>query len=149
MSTEIKIIKKIIVGSTVFFKNYKDFLSKDVDEYCILSSPISNIKGQFFLKKNKKDYILCPQLSKEEHIDLDLKAGDPLRIGKYLVPEFIEYVGLQIEDLQKLKPLYDKIQESHSYQKVIYDSYIQNGNFQLSKEQLDNSYKLYKKYRNL
>jgi len=145
---EIVIIKQIRIGSTVFFNSFNDFKSKDIDELCILSSPIEDIKS-FCLKLNGKDLILYPNLSKDEFIKEDLKVNDSLKVGKYLVPEFIDYIGLKIEDLHKLKPLVNKLDIKHSYEKIIYDSYLNNSEFYLTDEQKNKAYIMYKKARNI
>lgn len=144
MQNHITVIKKFRIGSTAFFGSFGDFKSKDVDELCIISSPINGKKTGHCLKMHKKDMILYPQLTKEEFIDADLKVNDALKIGKYLVPEFAEYIGLTIEDLYKLKPLVDKLDKRHIYEKSIYDYYIDNNGFNLTNEQLDIVYQTYK-----
>lgn len=144
MENNITVIKKIRIGSTAFFESFTDFKSKDIDELCIISKPINNKKTGFCIKANKKDLILYPKLTKEEFIDIDLKVNDALKIGKYLVPEFIEYIGLTINDLHQLKPLVDKLDVRHIYEKSIYDYYIQNNNFTLTNEQLETAYNIYK-----
>lgn len=148
MENNITVIKKIRIGSTAFFNSFSDFKSKDIDELCIISSPINNKKTGYCLKAHKKDIILYPELTKEEFIDADLKVNDALKIGKYLVPEFAEYIGLTIEDLYKLKPLVDKLDKRHIYEKSIYDSYINNNSFILTNEQLDTVYQIYKNNKN-
>ena len=144
MGNDITVIKKIRIGSTAFFSSFSDFKSKDVDELCIISKPINNKKTGFCLKANKKDLILYPQLTKEEFIDIDLKVNDALKIGKYLVPEFIEYIELTIDDLYKLKPLVDKLDSKHIYEKSIYNDYISNNSFNLTDKQLETAYNIYK-----
>jgi hypothetical protein len=144
MRNNITIIKKIRIGSTVFFESFTDFKSKDIDELCIISKPINNKNTSFCLKTNKKDLILYPQLTKDEFIDIDLKVNDALKIGKYLVPEFIKYIGLTIDDLHKLKPLVDKLDTKHIYEKTIYDDYINNNSFNLTDKQLETAYNIYK-----
>ena len=36
---------------------------------------------------------------------------------------------------------------NHAYEKIIYDSYIENNDFYLTESQLNRAYKEYKKYR--
>ena len=68
-------------------------------------------------------------------------------IGKFLVPEFCETIGLLVEDLPQLKILITKLDDKHMYEKIIYDSYIENGSFTLTDEQRDRAYKSYKNSR--
>jgi hypothetical protein len=57
-----------------------------------------------------------------------------LVIGKFLVPEFCERISFTIEDLQKLSPLTKILDDKHKYEKVIYDSYLENKDFVLTEE---------------
>ena len=59
-----------------------------------------------------------------------------MQLGKFLVPTFVEAIGFTIEDLKKLQPLADNLDDKRKYEKVIYDSYIQNNDFALTDEQL-------------
>ena len=67
-----------------------------------------------------------------------------MQLGKFLVPAFVEAIGFTIEDLKKLQPLADNLDDKHKYEKVIYDSYIQNNDFTLTDEQLQKAYLEYK-----
>lgn len=67
-----------------------------------------------------------------------------MQLGKFLIPTFIEAIGFTIEDLKKLQPLADNLDDKHKYEKVIYDSYIQNNDFTLTDEQLQKAYLEYK-----
>lgn len=67
-----------------------------------------------------------------------------MQLGKFLIPTFIEAIGFTIEDLKKLQPLADNLDVKHKYEKVIYYSYIENGEFKLTDEQLQKAYLEYK-----
>lgn len=67
-----------------------------------------------------------------------------MQLGKFLVPTFIEAIGFTIDDLKKLQPLADNLDDKHKYEKVIYDSYIQNNDFTLTDKQLQKAYLEYK-----
>ena len=64
-------------------------------------------------------------------------------IGKFLVPEFCDAIGFTIEDLPKLEVLVTRLDEKHLYEKIIYDSYIENNAFVLTDRQRDQAYKSY------
>ena len=72
-----------------------------------------------------------------------------MKLGKYICPEFIEYIDLTINDLKKFDKLFDKVDDRHKYQKIIYDSYIQNNSFYMTNDQLRLAYEEYKKYRKI
>lgn len=67
-----------------------------------------------------------------------------MQLGKFLVPTFIEAIGFTIDDLKKLQPLLDNLDDKHKYEKVIYNTYIQNNDFTLTDEQLQKAYLKYK-----
>ena len=135
-------MKRFIVGSTYFFKKIKDFKPKDIDYAVIVDNPVGfthtrqTMYGSYdifeYARKNPVDIL--------EYI---VKAGLPMRINVVLVPEFNKEMGIKIEHLSIVKPLIDKLDDKHKYLKVIYDSYIENGDFTLTEEQLNKAYESY------
>jgi translation initiation factor IF-1 len=85
--------------------------------------------------------------TKQQHIDMILNTKIPLKLGKFLIPEFNEYIGFDISELGQFKDITKHLDDLHKYQKVIYDAYIENGSFSLTNEQLEKAYIEYKKYR--
>lgn len=139
-------MNKILIGSQYFFSCYDDFQSKDIDELQIIEtnefSQIRQITGQ-----GKCLFLMKRHPSKEEYINWAIKSNVGMVIGKFLIPEFCTEIGLTIEDLPRLVPLLDKLDDKHKYEKIIYDSYIANGSFTLSDEQREKAYKSYKESR--
>lgn len=137
---------KILIGSQYFFSCYDDFDGKDIDELQIINTDefaqVRQLTGQgrclFFMKRHP---------SKEHYIDWALKSQIGMVIGKFLVPEFCAEIGFTVEDLPKLAPLLEKLDDKHKYEKIIFNSYIENGAFELTDEQRDTAYKLYKRSR--
>lgn len=140
-------IKTFTIGSSVFFKDYSDYKSHDIDKLCIMDT--FPIKGTnvLNLKKNGEDVFFYRNMNKSEFIKDALESNVSMRVGKFLVPEFAKYLNLTIEDLKLLKPLIDSIDEKHEYEQIIYTAYIENGDFYLTDEQRMNAYELYKKLR--
>lgn len=147
MNVETK--KKFTVGSRCFFESFSDFKSKDLDELLIMDRPLFNKSKSFLMRvRDGRDIILYPPFSKEEFIRHDTVGNDRMKFGKYLCPEFAEYIGLTIEDLKSIgDKLLKLLDEKHLYQKVIYESYVANNGFTLTEEQLNKAYAEYKKYR--
>ena len=85
--------------------------------------------------------------SKEDYIDWALKSNIGMVIGKFLVPEFCTEIGFTIEDLPRLAPLLDRLDDGHKYEEIIYHSYLENGSFTLTDEQRDRAYQSYKESR--
>lgn len=136
----------MIVGSKAFFSSYADFKPKDTDYLQLVD------KGDIFtnfLQAHCNGFCCFEYVkkSKEEMIKDALMSKSGMVVGKFLVLEFINELNMTIEDLKTLKPLIERLDEKHLYEKVIYDSYIQNNDFYLTQEQLDEAYKIYKLYR--
>lgn len=141
-----KPIKTFIIGSRVFFDGIEEFIPKDNDELCIMDEfPFRSNTANLHIKG--KDVFLCRNINKEEFIKDALDCNIPMRIGRFLVPSFAEYIGLTIEDLQKLQSLIDNIDEKHEYERIIYNSYIKNNGFFLTDEQRNEAFKEYKNKR--
>ena len=68
-------------------------------------------------------------------------------VGKFLIPEFNKKIGFTIDDLPKIKPLIDRLDEKHIYEKIIYESYLENNSFTLTEDQRLKAYKKYKETR--
>lgn len=141
-------MNKILIGSKYFFSCYDDFQSKDIDELQIIETDeftqVRQITGQgrclFQMKKHG---------NKEDYIEWALKSQIGMVIGKFLVPEFCSEIGFTTEDLPRLAPLLDRLDDKHVYEKIIYQSYIENGSFAMTSEQRDKAYKSYKESREM
>ena len=143
-----KPIKKITVGSKVFFEGMSGYRPHDSDILCIMDE--WKIEGTNILnmKLNGEDVFFTKNMSKEEFIQNAFEEH-PMRIGKFMVPEFAEYIGFDVEDLKRLKPILDDIDDKHKYYVVIYNSYIKNKAFKLTEEQRQIAFDLYKKERGM
>ena len=122
------------IGSRAFFGEMKDFTSKDNDRLYIMEG--WDVKGNILnLHVKDKDCFFIKDTTKDELIAQTLEANIPLRAGKFLVKDFAEYIGLTIDDLKRLQPLFESMDEKHKYEKVIYDAYVKNNAFELTDEQ--------------
>lgn len=86
-------------------------------------------------------------ISKEDLITYHKTVYKGRYLGKFLVPEYVEYIGLTIDDLKQLKHLTEWLDDRHTYEKVIYDSYIENNGFFLTEEQRNRAYEEYQRAR--
>jgi hypothetical protein len=136
----------MIVGSRAFFENIDGFTPKDIDVLILVDEPIGFKNYRHFLFKNKCVFE-WRNMSIDEFIEITLKNNTPMEIGKFLVPEFIKVKNITIDHLKKLKPLIDELDNKHLYEKIIYESYIDNNGFYLTNDQLLSAYNEYKKYR--
>ncbi|MEE3384675.1 MAG: hypothetical protein VZR36_06275 [Prevotella sp.] len=83
-------------------------------------------------------------MSPDEFIKVTLSSGTPMQIGKFLVREVAQYLGFNISHLEQLKSVINNIDDKHLYEKVIFDSYIKNGEFSITDEQKQIAYEVYR-----
>ena len=134
------------IGSKYFFNEFKDYSSKDNDILIIMDSwKLSNTNVLNLKDKNGDDIFFYKDLDKENFIKDTLESNVPMKCGKFLIKEFCEYINFTIEDLKILETLFNKLDHKHQYEKKIYEFYIENNSFNLTKEQLKECYKIYKK----
>lgn len=136
----------MLVGSNVFFKDIEGFNSKDTDILELVDNP-TDFKYLRQFRFKDKCVFQWRNMPVDEFIDAELLMNVPMSVCKFLCPEFIKLKGLTIEQLKRLQPLVDKMDEKHMYLKTIYDFYIANNDFTLTDEQLNEAYKMYLKYR--
>ena len=142
-----EILKQIKIGSSAFFDTQEGFSSKDTDWVCLVDSHVGFGKSVRVMLGND-DVIMYHRDTKKEDFMNDVLQGDnPIKVGKFLVPEFIEYFGVTIEDLKTMKDVVEQLDDKHCYEKIIYDSYINQGNFELKEDILNKAYKEYLRYR--
>lgn len=141
------VIKTFKIGSSVFFNNFDDYTTKDNDELRILKQWRFEDTNVLNMQTDVDDIFLFRNMTKEEFIDDTLSCNTPMRVGKFLVPEFVEWLHFTIEDLKKLKPQFNKLDNKHKYERIIYNSYIENNTFTLTEKQLQKAYNEYRKYR--
>ena len=133
------------VGSFYFFYQFDDYSNYDRDKLIILSNRLPNDLQVVNFKQDGDDVFIYSNLTKEEWIENTLTV--PMKAGKFLIPEFCEYSGFEWEELPKLKECFENMDEKHSYEKIIYNAYLENGAFFLTRKQLNEAYEEYKKYR--
>lgn len=136
----------MLVGSNVFFKDIKGFKSKDTDILELVDNP-TDFKYLRQFRFKDKCVFQWRNMPVDEFIDAELLMNVPMSVCKFLCPEFIKLKGLTIEQLKRLQPLVDNMDEKHMYLKTIYDFYIANNDFTLTDEQLNDAYNIYLKYR--
>lgn len=136
-------MSKMLMGSRYFFSCYDDFISHDIDEIEIIETNqfqwFKQLTGQgrclFQFKK---------QQSKNDYINYALSSDLGMVVGKFLIPEFCQAIGMTVEDLPMLQPLINRLDEKHKYEEIIFNSYIKNNAFSLTDEQREEAYKSYK-----
>lgn len=135
------------MGSGYFFSCFDDYKVKDIDELCIMDT-FPDIKTNVLnMKMNGKDVFFYRNMDKYGFISDVRDTKVPMKAGKFLIPEFNEFIGLTIDDLALLKDVFSKMDDKHSYEKIIFNSYLENGGFYLTDKQKERAYEEYKKAR--
>lgn len=141
---------KFKVGSTVFFEGYSDFNPHDND-YVLIENKPELYKNFAVIKTKNSDYFCYREMSKDEFLKFEFdhcsKNKSEMAVGKLLVPELLNYFGITLEELKPFEIFINNLDNKHKYEKIIYDAYIKNNNFTLTKEQRDKVYKEYKSKR--
>ena len=139
-------MKQFLVGSTYFFSCYSDFASKDVDYLQFEINPKEYTYKMQITGKGKCIF-KWRKMSANSYVMHMLSSKLPMELGKFLVKEVCEEIRFTIEHLKRLKPIVDKLDEKHLYEKVIYESYIENNDFVLTEEQRLKAYNVYREAR--
>lgn len=138
--------RKILVGSSVFFNEIGGFKPKDRDYVILDEKPV----GYDFVRQTtsgKECLFEWRRMLPAQFVEYSLYRGPAMQLGKFLVPEFVTAIGFTIEHLKRLSPLVEKLDSKHAYEKIIYDSYIENNAFTLTADQLNAAYLKYKEVR--
>lgn len=135
----------ITMGSNYFFSSYDDFNSTDIDKIDIIET--NEFKEKRVIRGQGKDYFYLKKKPKDELIKDALNSDLAMVVGKFLIPEFNKKIGFTLEDLPKIQPLIDRLDEKHMYEKIIYEAYLENKEFILTQKQRDAAYASYKESR--
>ena len=126
---------RYMMGSKYFFKNKPHFKSHDTDYIEWVDD--KDVKEKRIIRGQGKDIFQLRRKNKEELIEDALKSQLAMVVGKFLIPEFNNEINFTIEDLNKLKPLIEKLDDKHKYEETIYNYYLENKSFILTEEQLE------------
>jgi hypothetical protein len=142
-----KEIARFQMGSSTFFHSLPGYEPKDLDELIIMDDwCLKENSARVMIGKN--DTFIYRHLTKDGFICDALVSGVPMRLGKFLCPEFASFLKMDIKDLKRLEPLAKILDEKHTYEKIIYNAYIQNDGWWLTEEQRMAAYLEYKRTRN-
>ena len=140
-------MKEFLIGSKVFFSQFEDFVPVDTDILIIDDNP--DYDDTISYMENGIHYVRWRNMSKELFIEAHKYCYDGKWIQKFLCPEFAKWLGITIDDLKEMKFCIDHLDNEHGYVKIVYDSYIENNDFVLTPEQLNEAYRVYKEERGL
>lgn len=88
----------ILVGSTYFFGHLDGFVSKDKDYVELVDNPTDfHFRKESYHLEGEIDIFQYKRCGAEEFIHRTLQLRDALTVGKFLVKEFAEEIGLDIK----------------------------------------------------
>lgn len=138
--------KIFLTGSQSFFSKFDDFKSKDKDIIILVDNPMD-----FTQVKQISNGSICKfyiaRHTPEDYISWYLQTKTPMSVIKFLNKDFCDEIKFTIDNLKELAPTFERLDDKHKYAKVIFDAYIENNDFILNDEQLNNAYEVYKQYR--
>lgn len=138
--------KKILVGSRAFLSKCPNFNSKDTD-YLILvnkGNGFQFVRQLSFPHHCVFEFVRRP---KQEMIDYALNHGAAMQVGKFLVKEFANEINLTVDDLKQLKPLIERLDTKHEYERIIFDYITESGSWDIPVKVRNAAYKVYKAAR--
>lgn len=140
--------KQYIVGSQAFFSGMPDFHTENCN---VLNLIDESNDFEHYQESVMPGLIICDWVRKpkDEFLKYAMRDNaDGQEFGKFLVPEFAAEIGLTIDDLTTLYDFYEtRIYEVNNYQKSIFESYRENGDFVLTDIQREDAYNAYKTQR--
>lgn len=132
------------VGSRAFFEGMPNFNPKDTDEVEFIDEPTM---FKTFMQMRKKDGTRClfkwRKMTPDEFIDYALNSRTPMEAGKFLVPEVADDLGITMEHLKKLAPVFERMDTRHQYEQIIFEAYLENGGMWLTDEQRRKAFEVY------
>lgn len=132
------------VGSRAFFEGLEGFFPSDLDEVEFEENPrLYKNFMQFRAKDGSRCLFKWRLMSADEFVDYTLQSKLPMEVGKFLVPEVAEFLGITIDHLKRLKPVIERLDSKHAYERVIYDAYITHNGFWLNEAERNLAYQEY------
>lgn len=149
-----KEIKRFIIGSRAIFSGYKDFDDNVIDTDILIidgeENPDYGFETQSYDESKDIHYIIWKYMPKETMLLFHIKnCYEGTYIQKFLCPEYVEYIGLTIDELKSMKKLLNYMDKNHTYEIVVYNAYIENNGFYMTDEQKNAAYAEYKRTRGL
>lgn len=129
-----------LFGSCYFFFKMPDFKIHDVD---LMEFADIQTTSEIWCVEKIEWY----KLKKEKKEDFLKRIIVPSDFTVLLVPEIAKEINFTIKDFDKISHLIPYLDEKHRYLEVIYNAYLENGDFYLTDAQRAAAYEVYKAAR--
>lgn len=138
-----RVRKQFLTGSKAFFSRLAGFQPKDTDWIIIDDNPVGM---NYCRSKSLEGVCVYEWRYMPAEVFIDHVLSHPfheMQVVMFLVPGVAEHIGLSMDMLPRLRPLIDNLDTKHRYAEVIYESYLKNGSFTLTDDQLQAAYRCY------
>lgn len=139
-------MEKILVGSKAFFGAIDGFTGTDSDYIELVENP-QGFQWRREIRMRGTDTFQYRKESPMKMVQRTLESGDPLLVGKFLIPEFSAAIGATVQDIAPLEPLLAKLDKKHEYVAYIFRAIMDNGTFEITDQQRDEAYRIYTEAR--
>jgi hypothetical protein len=140
--------ERILVGSRAFFDGIPDFKPHDSDWVEFYDTSEVSFQYKNVLKAGSDCVFQLVRRPKQQRIDYALAHERPFSLCMFLVPRICKEFGMDLHDLEMLRPMRENLNYRHLYLGIIFDAYMENGSMTLTDNQRTHAYIEYMKARN-
>ena len=132
--------ERILVGSRAFFDGLPNFKPHDSDYVELYNPEEVSFTYKNVIKEGRDCLFQLVRRPKQERIDYALAHERPFSLCMFLVPRVCQEFGMNLQDLEQLRPMRETLNPRHMYLGVIYDYYIENGSMTLTDDQRQHAF---------
>jgi hypothetical protein len=132
--------EKILVGSRAFFDGLPNFKPHDSDYVEFYNPEDVSFTYKNVIKEGRDCLFQLVRRPKQERIDYALAHERPFSLCMFLVPRVCQEFGMNIQDLEQLRPMRETLNPRHLYLGVIYDYYMENDSMTLTDDQRQHAF---------
>lgn len=137
---------EITVGSSYFFNSLDEHHDLHVDKIALVDNT-TNGWWKYIDVYGGATHYEWQKHTIGEWVDKLTSTNDNIRVSTFLVPDFINQIkdNLTIEEyFNKIKPLFNNLEDKYSWVVYVYNAYLNNKAFVLTDAQRESAYKMYK-----
>jgi hypothetical protein len=132
--------ERILVGSRAFFDGLPNFKPHDSDYVEFYNPEEVSFTYKNVIKEGRDCLFQLVRRPKQERIDYALAHERPFSLCMFLVPRVCQEFGMNLQDLEQLRPMRETLNPRHLYLGAIYDAYMENGSMALTDDQRQHAF---------
>lgn len=141
-------MKTFITGSAAFFSNIEGFHPNNIDIISFYDSEKQKNRVHILMKNGSKYYNYVKSTYMTELYQCMMRGRKICYMASILIPEICEYLNITLNDISRFEMFRNDCDDKYQYLWKIYDFYKLNGKMELTNEQLQEAYEMYKEERN-